>query len=139
MFALSQFSASDNLGARNRLRAYNRKFTTPSSLRGDGIAGGGVGEQIFGTQFLVKKKNRSEAKTNRQTFSLWHKRTSSGSVSLCLNCNRYAPINVNPFGGGRGVRARGGFDAWDYPPCRAFDRAKQPRVNPWFGTFDFDR
>ena len=49
-----------------------------------------------------------EAKTNRQTFngvifrllhfqqqlhrsnmSLWHKRTPSGSGSLCLNCNRY--------------------------------------------------
>ena len=32
----------------------------------------------------------------------------------------YAPINVNPVGAG-------GFDAWDYPPCRAFDRAKRPR------------
>ena len=51
-----------------------------------------------------------EAKTNRQTFngvifrllhfqhqlyrsnmSLWHKRTPSGSGSLCLNCNRYPP------------------------------------------------
>ena len=78
-----------------------------------------MGEQIFGTQFLVEKKktkNRPEAKTNRQTFngvifpllhfqqqlyrsnmSLWHKRTPSGSVSLCLNCNRYPGYR-----GGRG-------------------------------------
>ena len=107
MSALSQFSGPDYLGAWNRLRAYNRKFRAPASLRGDEIAGGEVEEQIFGTQFLVKKKKtRPEAKTNRQTFngvifsllhfqqqlyrsnmSLWHKRTPSGSVSLCLNCN----------------------------------------------------
>ena len=32
-----------------------------------------------------------------------------------------APINVNPVGGaGKGS----GFDAWDYPRCRAFDRVK---------------
>ena len=29
--------------------------------------------------------------------------------------------------GGGGVRARGGFDGWDYPPCRAFHRAKRPQ------------
>ena len=45
----------------------------------------------------------------------------------------YAPINVNPVGGSAG-KGRG-FDAWDYPPCRVFDRAKRPGV----GTFDFDR
>ena len=56
MFALSQFSGPDYLGAWNRLRAYNRKFTALASLRGDEIAGGEVREQIFGTQFLVKKK-----------------------------------------------------------------------------------
>ena len=41
----------------------------------------------------------------------------------------YAPINVNPVGGGGGESAgKGrGFDAWDYPSCWAFDRAKQPR------------
>ena len=33
------------------------KFTTLASLRGDEIAGGEVGEQIFGTQFLVEKKS----------------------------------------------------------------------------------
>ena len=29
-------------------------------------------------------------------------------------------------GGGNASKGRG-FDAWDYPGCRAFDRAKQPR------------
>ena len=37
-----------------------------------------------------------------------------------------APINVNPVGGGSAGKGRG-FDAWDYPRCRAFDRAKRPR------------
>ena len=35
-------------------------------------------------------------------------------------CN--APINVNPVGESAG-KGRG-FDAWDYPRYRAFDRAK---------------
>ena len=41
----------------------------------------------------------------------------------------YAPINVNPVGGGgAGSAGKGrGFDAWDYPRCRAFDRVKRPR------------
>ena len=31
-------------------------------------------------------------------------------------------------GGGGGSAGKGrGFDAWDYPRCRAFDRVKQPR------------
>ena len=31
-------------------------------------------------------------------------------------------------GGGGGSAGKGrGFDAWDYPRCRAFDRAKRPR------------
>ena len=41
-----------------------------------------------------------------------------------------ALINVNPVGGGGGGGSAGkgrGFDAWDYPRCRAFDRAKRPR------------
>ena len=111
MFALSQFSGPDYLGAWNRLRAYNRKFTALASLRGDESAGGEVGEQIFGSEQQQQKKNRPEAKTNSQTFngvifpllhfqqqlyrsnmSLWHKRTPSGSVSLCLNCNRYVSV-----------------------------------------------
>ena len=81
-----------------------------------------MGEQIFGTQFLVEKKNVREAKTNRQTFNgvifrllhfqqqlyrsnmnLWHKRTPSGSGSLCLNCNRY------PGGGGGGTAIYGPY------------------------------
>ena len=37
----------------------------------------------------------------------------------------YAPINVNPVGGSAGKER--GFDAWDYPRCRAFDRAKRPQ------------
>ena len=37
-------------------------------------------------------------------------------------------------GGGSAGKGRG-FDAWDYPPCRAFDLAKKPGV----GTFDFYR
>ena len=83
-----------------------------------------MGEQIFGTQFLVKKKRR-EARTNRQTFngvifrlrhfqqqlyrsnvSLWHKRTPSGSVSLCLNCNRYPGYSARS--GGKKLFARVG-------------------------------
>ena len=36
-----------------------------------------------------------------------------------------APINVNPVGGS--AEKGRGFDAWDYPRCRAFDRAKRPR------------
>ena len=46
-----------------------------------------------------------------------------------------APFSINPARGGGGVGKGRGFDAWDYPPCRAFDRAKKPGV----GTFDFDR
>ena len=48
-----------------------------------------------------------------------------------------APINVNPVGGGgRGSAGKGrGFDAWDYPHCRAFDRVKRPRGR----GIDFDR
>ena len=39
-----------------------------------------------------------------------------------------APINVNPVGGGGGSAGKGrGFNAWDYPRCRAFDRVKRPR------------
>ena len=37
----------------------------------------------------------------------------------------HAPINVNSVGGSAG-KGRG-FDAWDYPRCRAFDRMKRPR------------
>ena len=39
----------------------------------------------------------------------------------------YAPINVNPVGGGGSAGKGRGFDAWDYPRCRAFDRAKRPQ------------
>ena len=38
-----------------------------------------------------------------------------------------APINVNPVGGGGSADKGRGFDAWDYSPCRAFDRVKRPR------------
>ena len=41
--AFSIFSGPDYLGAWNRLRAYNRKFTALASLSGDEIAGGEVG------------------------------------------------------------------------------------------------
>ena len=40
---------------------------------------------------------------------------------------RNAPINVNPVGGGGSAGKGRGFDAWDYPRCRAFDRVKRPR------------
>ena len=45
---------------------------------------------------------------------------------LPLNYRAYAPINVNPVGGGGGSAGKGwGFDAWDYPRCRTFDRVKR--------------
>ena len=47
----------------------------------------------------------------------------------------YAPINVNPVGGGGSAGKGRGFDAWDYPHCRAFDRVKRPRGR----GIDFDR
>ena len=59
--------------------------------------------------------------------------------SCVYNCDDplsyYAPINVNPVRGGGGSVGKGwGFDAWDYPRCRAFDRAKRPRGRDiWLG------
>ena len=48
----------------------------------------------------------------------------------------YAPINVNPVGGGGGSAGKGrGFDAWDYPPVGLLIVRSDPEV----GTFDFDR
>ena len=44
-----------------------------------------------------------------------------------LNVNANAPINGNPVGGGGSAGKGRGFDAWDYPRCRAFDRAKRPQ------------
>ena len=38
-----------------------------------------------------------------------------------------APINVNPVRGGGGTGKGRRFDALDYTPFRAFDRAKRPR------------
>ena len=100
-----------------------------------------MGEQIFGRQLLVKKKkNRPDPKTNRQTFngarvifpllhfqqqlyrpnmSLWHKRTPSGSVSLCLNCNSLIPW-VKRRSGEKKLFAR--------RACRLLDRNRKPRL-----------
>ena len=62
-------------------------------------------------------------------------------MHLCKsNSNRsywklwYAPINVNPMGGGSTGKGRG-FDAWDYPPVGLLIVRSDPRVR----TFDFDR
>ena len=51
--------------------------------------------------------------------------------------NSYAPINVNPVGGGGGGSAGKGwkFDAWDYPPVGLLI----VRSDPGVGTFDFDQ
>ena len=52
----------------------------------------------------------------------------SGQIFLPSTGLLYAPINVNPVGGGGGSAGKGrGFDAWDYPRCRAFDRVKRLR------------
>ena len=46
-------------------------------------------------------------------------------LNLLITASIYAPINGNP--AGRGNAGKGGFDAWDYLPCRAFHHAKRPR------------
>ena len=50
------------------------------------------------------------------------------------NFEYYAPINVNPVGGGSAGKGWG-FDAWDYPPVGFLI----VRSDPGVGTFDFDR
>ena len=49
-------------------------------------------------------------------------------VQLNLSHGQLMHLSMEiPRGVGGGVRARGGFDGWDYPPCRAFHRAKRPQ------------
>ena len=57
-----------------------------------------------------------------------HAKADAQKVNSMTKHNRLnAPINVNPVGGGGSAGKVRGFDAWDYPRCRAFDRVKRPR------------
>ena len=71
----------------------------------------------------------------RSNMSLWHKRTPSGSVSLCLNCNRYPGYDrVLRRSGEKNVFARVG--SWTETGTRAWpenqNREQQARMSSCF-------